>query len=102
MKILGKIAIYKGTEYEFRKKTDGSYALYSDDIKSLEAGFRRISEKEEKFMKIITLDEVEGVFEKETEVIYGGDTFIGSVIQGSKIMLYTRNVLLRQSMDIIL
>lgn len=53
-------------------------------------------------MKIITLDEVEGVFEKETEVIYGGDTFIGSVIQGSKIMLYTRNVLLRQSMDIIL
>ena len=41
---------------------------------------------------IITLDEVEGVFEKETEVIYGGDTFIGSVIQGSKIMLYTRNV----------
>ena len=43
---------------------------------------------------IITLDEVEGVFEKETEVIYGGDTFIGSVIQGSKIMLYTRNVLL--------
>ena len=45
---------------------------------------------------IITLDEVEGVFEKETEVIYGGDTFIGSVIQGSKIMLYTRNVLLGQ------
>ena len=43
---------------------------------------------------IITLDEVEGVFEKETEVIYGGDTFIGSVIKGSKIMLYTRNVLL--------
>lgn len=96
MKTLGKIAIYQGTEYEFRKKTDGSYALYSDDIKSLEAGFRRISEKEEKFMKIITLDEVEGVFEKETEVIYGGDTFIGSVIQGSKIMLYTRNVLLGQ------
>ena len=29
MKILGKIAIYKGTEYEFRKKTDGSYALYT-------------------------------------------------------------------------
>ena len=87
MKTLGKIAIYQGTEYEFRKKTDGSYALYSDDIKSLGAGFRRISEKEEKFMKIITLDEVEGVFEKETEVIYGGDTFIGSVIQGSKIML---------------
>ena len=77
MKTLGKIAIYQGTEYEFQKKTDGSYALYSDDIKSLEAGFRRISEKEEKFMKIITLDEVEGVFEKETEVIYGGDTFIG-------------------------
>ena len=47
-------------------------------------------------MKIITLDEVEGVFEKETEVIYGGDTFIGSVIQGGKIMLYTRNVLLGQ------
>ena len=45
---------------------------------------------------IITLDEVEGVFEKETEVIYGGDTFIGSVIQGSKIMLYTRNVPLGQ------
>ena len=79
MKTLGKIAIYQGTEYEFQKKTDGSYALYSDDIKSLEAGFRRISEKEEKLMKIITLDEVEGVFEKETEVIYGGDTFIGSV-----------------------
>ena len=96
MKTLGKIAIYQGTEYEFRKKTDGSYELYSDDIKSLEAGFRRISEKEEKFMKIITLDEVECVFEKETEVIYGGDTFIGSVIQGSKIMLYTRNVPLGQ------
>lgn len=96
MKTLEKIAIYQGTEYEFRKKTDGSYALYSDDLKSLEIGFRRISEKEEKFMKIITLDEVEGVFEKETEVIYGGDVFIGSVIQGSKIMLYTRNVLLGQ------
>ena len=41
MKTLGKIAIYQGTEYEFRKKTDGSYALYSDDLKSLEIGFRR-------------------------------------------------------------
>lgn len=66
MKTLGKIAIYQGTEYEFRKKTDGSYALYSDDIKSLEAGFRRISEKEEKFMKIITLDEVDCIVQKWT------------------------------------
>ena len=102
MKTLGKVAIYQGHEYEFRQKSDGRYALYSNHSKSVEDGFERISETEERFMKIVKLEEVAGVFEKETDVIYKGDTFIGSCIEGDKVMLYTRNVPLGQKYNMIM
>lgn len=102
MKTLGKVAIYQGEEYEFWQKSDGKYALYSNSSRCLEEGFKRISEKEERFMKIVALKELECIFEKETEVIYGGDTFIGSTIEGSKVMLYTRNVPLGQKYNMIM
>lgn len=102
MKTLGKVALYQGEEYEFRQKSNGTYALYSNNSKSLEVGFKKISETEERFMKIVVLEELDCTFEKETEVIYGGDTFIGSIIEGSKVMLYTRNVPLGQKYNMIM
>jgi len=53
-------------------------------------------------MKIVELEEVAGVFEKETDVIYKEDTFIGSCIEGDKVMLYTRNVPLGQKYNMIM
>ena len=102
MKTLGKVAIYKEHEYEFRQKSDGRYALYSNDSKSLEDGFMKISETEERYMKIVKLEELACVFQKETDVIYKGDTFIGSLIEGDKVMLYTRNAPLGQKYNMIM
>lgn len=102
MKTLGKVAIYQEHEYEFRQKSDGRYALYSSDSKSLEDGFKRISATEERFMKIVEIEELACVFEKETEVIYKGDTFIGSLIEGDRVMLYTRNVPLGQKYNMVM
>ncbi len=102
METLGKVAIYQEHKYEFWQKSDGRYALYSNDSKSVKDGFKRISETEERFMKIVELEEVAGGFEKETDVIYKGDTFIGSCIEGDKVMLYTRNVPLGQKHNMIM
>lgn len=53
MKTLGKVAIYQGHEYEFRQKSDGRYALYSNHSKSVEDGFTKIFETKERYMKIV-------------------------------------------------
>lgn len=76
----------------FGKKSDGRYALYSNDSKSLENGFMKISETEERYMKIVKLEELACVYQKETDVIYKGD----------KVMLYTRNVPFGQKYNMIM
>lgn len=92
IKTLGKMAIYKGEMYEFLQKSDGTYAIYSSNTQELVNGFKKIDEK--RYMKLVSLEELDYVYEKNTIVIYQGDEFIGSSIEGSAIMLYTRNVLL--------
>ena len=89
---LGKMAIYKGEMYEFSQKSDGTYAIYSNNALEYVDGFKKIDEK--RYMKLVSLEELDYVYEKNTIVIYQGDEFIGSAIEGSAIMLYTRNVLL--------
>lgn len=86
------MAIYKGEMYEFLQKSDGTYAIYSSNTQELVNGFKKIDEK--RYMKLVSLEELDYVYEKNTIVIYQGDEFIGSSIEGSAIMLYTRNVLL--------
>lgn len=92
IKTLGKMAIYKGEMYEFLQKSDGTYAIYSSNTQELVNGFKKIDEK--RYMKLVSLEELDYVYEKNTIVIYQGDEFIGSSIEGSAIMLYTRNALL--------
>ena len=78
--------------YEFSQKSDGTYAIYSSNNQELVNGFRKIDDK--RYMKLVSLEEIDYVYEKKTIVIYQGDEFIGSSIERSAIMLYTRNVLL--------
>ncbi len=87
---LGERAIYKGKEYEFMDREEKGYAIFSDDSRDMELGFRKINEN--RYLKEIDLNELEFVFQKDTTVVYKGDSFLGSVIKGSKIMLFTGDV----------
>lgn len=92
IKTLGKKAFYKEEEYEFMKKSDGSFAIYSNDKKTLDLGFKQITHSESRFIKLVNLEDLDFIFEKDTTVIYKGDEFKGSIIEDDQIMLYTRNV----------
>ena len=91
---LGMRAFYGGKEYEFLDKSDGSYAIYSNDIESLNLDFKRVVNSEDRFMKIVDLGELDFVFKKRSTVIYKGDEFICSIIKGKQVMLYTRDIAL--------
>ncbi len=87
MRTLGKSAIYKEKEYEFLDLSNGKYALISNDINDMELGFEKV--RDNRYLKSVLLEELDFIFEKDTRVIYKGDEFLGSVIHGNKIMLYT-------------
>ena len=100
IKTLGKRALYKEQEYEFLNKSNGAYAIYSNHNDSLEMGFERIDTN--RYIKLINLEDLDFVFEKNTIVKYKGDEFVGSIIEENKIMLYTRNVLLGKKYNMIM
>ena len=100
IKTLGKRALYKEQEYEFLNKSNGTYAIYSNHNDSLEMGFERIDTN--RYIKLINLEDLDFVFEKNTIVKYKGDEFVGSIIEENKIMLYTRNVLLGKKYNMIM
>lgn len=94
IRILGTFALYYEKEYEFQVNSDGTYAIFSCDPETLKLGFKRIVKDIDRFIKEVELNELSLIYEKDTEVIYKGHTFIGSVIEDNKIMLYTRNSIL--------
>ena len=100
IKTLGKRALYKEQEYEFLNKSNGTYAIYSNHNDSLKMGFERIDTN--RYIKLINLEDLDFVFEKNTIVKYKGDEFVGSIIEENKIMLYTRNVLLGKKYNMIM
>lgn len=99
MRTLGKIALYKGREYEFLNKSDGTYAIYSENSADLESGFIKIDT--DRFMKSVKPEELDFIFEKNTIVKYKGDEFTGSIIENDKIMLYTRDTALGRKYNMI-
>lgn len=99
MRTLGKIALYKGREYEFLNKSDGTYAIYSENSADLESGFIKIDT--DRFMKTVKPEELDFIFEKNTIVKYKGDEFTGSIIENDKIMLYTRDTALGRKYNMI-
>lgn len=99
MRTLGKTALYKGREYEFLNKSDGTYAIYSENSADLESGFIKIDT--DRFMKSVKPEELDFIFEKNTIVKYRGDEFIGSIIENDKIMLYTRDTALGRKYNMI-
>lgn len=100
MRTLGKTALYKGREYEFLNKSDGTYAIYSENSADLESGFIKIDT--DRFMKSVKPEELDFIFEKNTIVKYRGDEFIGSIIENDKIMLYTRDTALGRKYNMIM
>lgn len=99
MRTLGKTALYKGREYEFLNKSDGTYAIYSENSADVENGFIKIDT--DRFMKSIKPEELDFIFEKNTIVKYKGDEFTGSIIENDKIMLYTRDAALGRKYNMI-
>ena len=97
MKTLGKFALYKGKEYQFTDIKDGNYSLISEDEKDTNIGFQEI--RIGRYSKDVELKDLDFVFMKNTIVKYKGDEFTGSVIEGDKIMLYTRNTILGKKYD---
>ena len=97
MKTLGKFAVYKGKEYQFTDIKDGNYSLISEDEKDTNIGFQEI--RIGRYSKDVELKDLDFVFMKNTIVKYKGDEFTGSVIEGDKIMLYTRNTILGKKYD---
>ena len=100
IKTLGKKTLFKEQEYEFLCKSDGTYAIYSENSIDLENGFKKIDT--DRYMKLVKLEDLDIVFEKNTIVKYKGDEFIGSVIEGDKIMLYTRDTILGKKYGMIM
>lgn len=100
MRTLGKTALYKGREYEFLNKSDGTYAIYSENSADLESGFIKIDT--DRFMKSVKPEELDFIFEKNTIVKYKGDEFIGSIIENDKIMLYTRDAALGRKYNMVM
>lgn len=62
MRTLGKTALYKGREYEFLNKSDGTNAIYSENSADLESGFIKIDT--DRFMKSVKPEELDFIFEK--------------------------------------
>ena len=100
IRTLGETSIYGGKEYEFLTRSDGTCAIYSNQKKDVDNGFLQIDTN--RFMKVINREELDFIFEKETSVLYKGDKFTGSVIEGDKIMLYTRNTYLGKKHNMIM
>ena len=90
MRILGKKAIYKGKEYRFNRSRDGEYSILSKNEADVKLGFEKIDENV--YIKYVSLEELDFVFEKVAVVKYRGDEFIASFIEKDKIMLYTLSV----------
>ena len=90
MKIAGKRAIYQEKGYEFQEYK-GIYALILEDENDLEFGFEKI---EEGYRKLVTLEEVDFVFEKKSTILYQGEEFQTSIIKNNEILLSTRDRML--------
>ncbi|AZS14027.1 hypothetical protein [Paenibacillus lutimineralis] len=92
LRTLGINAIYDEKEYEFIDLDDGTFALISNDNNDLNRGFVKVINSSNRFIKYVKLEELSFIYQKDTEVKYKGDIFIGSIIEGNQIMLYTRDV----------
>lgn len=92
IKTSGEMAMYKGKEYEFLFKSNGTCAIYSNEKEDIHNGFYEIDIN--RYMRIVDSQELDFIYEKKTIVFYKGDEFTGSVIENNKIMLYTRNSVL--------
>lgn len=97
---LGKMAFYKGKLYEFLRKDDGSYAIFSNNADDEKKGFEKIDIN--RFKKKVNFEDLDYVFEVKTSVIYHGDEFIGSIIEGNEIMLYTHDIRLGEKYNMIM
>lgn len=103
LRTLGKFAIYNEKEYTFLPLSDSSFSLISFDSIDLNNGFIKIGDiHEERYIKDVQLEELSFVYQKDTEVTYQGDIFIGSIIENNKIMLYTRDVPLGKKHNMIM
>lgn len=69
-------AIYKGIKYSAGFKNDGSIVLHSKDIKDLGIGFteKKVG-KECIFIKYVTRDEIEEIYDMKVKAIYQGYEF---------------------------
>ena len=102
LRTLGKTAIYDEKEYHFIDLDDGRFALISNNNDDLKKGFVKVINSENRYIKYVQLEDLSFVYEKNTEVTYQGDVFIGSIIEQGKIMLYTRDVFLGKKHNMIM
>ena len=85
--LLDYYAIYKGREFEFTDSGTGKYLLASYDIRDKELGFSLTRHSTDRYVKYITLRALDFVFKRKAVVIYKGDEFWASVIEGDQIMI---------------
>ena len=102
MRILGKTAIYQEKQFELLAKKDDKYSLFSKDADDTKIGFVRVGNNDDKFVKDILLEELDFVFDMKTIVTYKGEEFIGSIIEGNMIMLYTFDIALGKKYNMIM
>ena len=55
IRTLGKRALYKEREFRFLHKSDGTYAIYSENSKDMENGFKKIDTNH--YMKLVNLED---------------------------------------------
>lgn len=65
-------------------------------------GFVKVVNSDNRYIKYVKLEELSFVFQKDTEVTYQGDVFIGSIIENDTIMLYTRDIPLGKKHNMIM
>lgn len=100
IRTLGQMAFYEGEIYEFLRKKDGTYVIFSDNVEDEKRGFKKIDTN--RFKKVVQFKDLNYVFEMRTSVIYHGDEFIGSIIEENDIMLYTGDSSLGQKHNMIM
>jgi len=102
LRTLGKTAIYNEKEYAFIDLNDDTFALISNNNDDLKMGFVKVVNSDNRYIKYVKLEELSFVFQKNTEVTYQGDVFIGSIIENDTIMLYTRDIPLGKKHNMIM
>lgn len=102
IRTLGKTAFYKEQEYELVKIKTGLFAIISNEPKSLDLGFEKVKHSDDRFIKDVNIEDLDFTFKKESTVLYKGDEFICSIIEGNQVMLYTRDISLGRKHQMIM